>query len=271
MVKKTNKKDKTKNYLNIYSILVLICLLLFAFGFYLIYSVQNISEYPEFERYRFNFYYLSDDGSSVNVSDAQFSYNFEKNLGKLTLNPEKNLKKAIIKLPKEYKLVEVVKIEPNKRIPVNVTLSLNESNEEKMVLIFNEDVKGDWILISFDMVLSPNSRFNILTNSIWEDAGNIYLDLGNDFKCPRNDCIFNLQNLEFSNWDADPTKTTRLRFVDQEGGINSPGFEFEITAHSISLVNSKNFKISLGASIIGGAIFALFAIVLAFYQSKRKY
>jgi len=253
----------------IYRVLISLCILLLIIGFYLIYSINNISEYPEFERYHIGFYYLSDDNSHVDVSDAQLSYDFDKKLASLTLNPEKNLKKAIIYLPKEYKILSVEKIGVNGGTPVNVTLSLNESTEKRMILIFNDETKEDWINILFKIDLSPNSRFHITTNSFWDSGGHILLKLGNEFKCPRNNCVFNLNNLDFSRLDMNPTKAIRLKFVNQKEDDFSE-FEFEITAYSTSLVNKKEFRISLGASIIVGAIFSFFSIILHLYPIGRE-
>ena len=141
---KKQQKNKIKKYFyNLYFILTIICVCFFILGFYLILSVHNMSEYPPFERYTMNFYLLDENDSAVDVSNAQFSYNFEKNLANLGFTPNKDLKRVIIHISKEIEgNIEVIRIEPNKRIPLNVNFPEHKNTNGKITILFEEETKG---------------------------------------------------------------------------------------------------------------------------------
>jgi len=268
-LKKPSKKNIKKKVLDKFTLFfITLLIILFCFGIFSIKSAQNLSEYSEFESYRINFYYFGENNSSVNVSNAQFTYDFGEKMARVTLKPDKKLKRIRIYLSKkDFELLKVEKILNNKREPINIT---EVGDKEDLEIIFNEEItKEDWILVSFKIDLSSNAKFRIITNSVWK-PGVIYLTLGDALKCVRDDCAFSLSNLEFLERYEDSTKTVRLGFINQTGEIGNPTFEFEITAYSKTLVNNRDFRISFGASLIVGAIFAFFTLLIERGKSRKN-
>ena len=268
------KKEKMRTFKipKYLTLLLTISIIFLIFGGCLIWVSANISEYPTFENYRYSFSFLNEGGGSVNLRDAQFSYRFEDKRAHLGFKPTESLKKIIIHIPKEIEgEVEVIRIHNNNnRSKVNVTFPEHKNNDRKITIVFLEENKDEWLHVYFKNDLSSNSKFTLDKNSFWKGGtGNIYIDFGEGYECPEGICASELKNVGYARLDTDPIRSTRLKFIEQNVNLDPP-YEFRIIASSIKERTKNIAGISIGCSLIVGAIFSLFSIFIAIKQEKNK-
>ena len=252
--------------------LFIFAIILFILGMGLIGVSSKISEYPKYDAYSFSFYAFSEEGIPANFSKFRINYRFDEETGTFSFEPKEELHRMSIFMPKEYQIISVQNFEEY-RIDFPYKLEYSE-NKKLMKVIFLNETKDKWILIDFKMKLSPNAKFDINKNSIWEGDSHFYFNMGNEYECIRHDCFFSLSGVEVdrSSLGTQQESSSSLMFIGQkiEGDKDPNKYEFEISARSKKAINNRTFLISFGASIIAGAIFTLFSIVIVFKQGKFK-
>ncbi len=263
----------SKFYLGLLSITILI----FLIGILSIMHSSSIYEYPKYNKYYFSFYAFAEDGSIVNFSEFRTTYRFDEETGTFSFKSKESLNRISIFMPEEYELLSVQHFVNHSQ--ENFPFELEKSENKKFLkIIFLKETKEEWMLISVKMKLSPNAKFSFQKNSLWGGTSHFYFNMGEEFECTRQDCFFNLLNthIDRSGVGTQQESSSSIGFVNQsieeQSSINH---EFEISARSRTALTRKTFWLSLGSSIIAGAIFVIFSIIIAIHQQniypKRKY
>lgn len=249
-----------------YIILITVSILLFVWGEYEVKMAKTISEYPPFEHYEWRIFSYPIE-NPIEFHEFMISYQFSKNKGNLYFTPEGSLNNLTIHFPKNLSQIPSVRINNNSRwenLPTDIT-----PNGRMYTFNFKENISEKWIWIEFYSSLSPNSEINIYKNSYWGD-GKIYYDLGEVFECVRDDCVFNMKNIYITDRDTSSINTVRLQLNQSGDPRESKLYSLEMLAQSKKLIDNKSYSISLGASLIAGAIFGLFSVIIAIIQHKYK-
>jgi hypothetical protein len=259
------------NFVAFYIILIELLVFRFFAGVLMISYSSSIYEYPKYERYSFSFLALDDKGI-VNFSQFRINYHFDVNEGTLSFIPEENISRFIIHFPKGFEIVSAEYWGEDKKEPFEFEY-LNKS-EEFVSITFSNKSKDEWIFVNFKAKISPNARFSIWKNSLWGGNSHFYFNMGDNFECVRQDCFFNLLNVQIdrTSLGTQQESSSSLIFTNQTTGVQSGlRHEFELSARSRNALTKKSFWLSFGVSIIVGSIFAIFSVLIAVYQDNKKY
>jgi len=260
---------KELNLPKAYKFLFLGVIILFLAGIILMVWASQLSEYELRGNYRWTINALSEGGEQVDLDDVQITYKFSEEEGSLSFHPRDQIDKLIIHFPENLKENVTLRIHKNhswETLPV--TLPTHKQNERKATIVFSEKNIEEWIIVDFKMDLSPNAMFDISKNSHWY-YGQIYFDFGKEFECLRDNCAFNIWHLKTVKENRPSVNSLRLQMVNQTP-VGGHLHKFETSARSLNIINLKNFGISMGASLIVGAIFAIFSIIIGIIQHPRK-
>ncbi len=266
----TNDIRKIKKF---YWILLVFTLLIFILGIFMINYSYSISEYPKYSSgYFFSVYALSEEKSIVNFSSFRINYHFDENEGTFSIMPDGNLHNLILFFPEPYDIYSIEHWKHESQSKVSFPFKYENITDKRASIIFLNNTSEEWIFVNFKMKLSPNAKFSIWKNSLWGGNSNFYFNMGDKFECIRQECFFNLVNVEIdrSSLGTQPESSSSIEFVNQTNGVpSSIRHEFDISARSREALNKKSFWISFGSSIIAGSIFAFFSILIAIYQENR--
>ena len=264
-------KKELKKTPEFYFILLLFIVFFFVFGIFSILYSSSIYEYPKYERYSFSIIALAEKGV-VNFTSFRMNYRFDEEKGSFSFTPEKDIARIIIHFPKDFEItsVEYWEDQAKKSFP----FKYENLTKNKASILFENKTKKEWIFINFKTKLSPNSRFSFFKNSIWKNNDHFYFNMGTEFECTKENCFFNLLNAEIERTylGTQQEGSSSINFINQSEGISSSKrHEFELSARSRNALTQKNIWMALGVSVIVGAIFGLFSILIAIFQEKNKF
>ncbi len=263
------KLKEALNLPRIYWILIVAAVFLAILGGFFIFQASRFSEYEQRRDYSWSINSLSEEGAPIDLDTVQITYHFSEEEGSLSFHPRYHIDKLIVIFPESLKENVALRINRNNSWEsLQVTMPAHKQNEGKATILFSGNNTGEWIIMDFKMDLSPNADFDVSKNSHWY-GGQIYFDFGKDFECIREDCAFNILNLRMMRANIPFVNSLRLEMINQTMP-GEPLHKFETSARSLKVLNTKSFRTSIGASLIAGAIFAIFSIIIGIIQHPKK-
>jgi len=264
------RKSKSRNP-HTYFILIGLAIVILLIGIILILTASKIYEYPKYEKYSFDIDAFSGNDSPVDFRMLRTNYHFDTKKGTFSIIPKGNLSKLRISFPKPFIITSVEYHINHSNRPFY--FEYENLNEKTVWIKFINKTDDEWIFINFDMELSPNAEFEFWRNSIWQGNSHFYFNMGDEFECVRQECFFNLFNAEIdrSSLGTQQEGSSSIKFTNQYSDpTNTKRHRFELSARSRSALTKKNVLLSLGVSLMAGAIFSLFSIIIAIVQFYDK-
>jgi hypothetical protein len=136
----------------------------------------------------------------------------------------------------------------------NCSILYSRKNTTTFLEFNKTHFEEETVLIEYNLELKPIGFFEISTNQMLDYGvrGNLILNLGKDYECV-SDCIYPWQNIELAPRD----EMSQIRILNFQDPDKNRNFIFKITTRSNKIVSEKNILLSLGISLIVGALSGL--------------